>query len=548
MMSPTRKYPGSLLSGLLPLLWLFLLGMILYGQTITYNYTYLDDHEIVLGQLDRINTLSYIPKAFTEDAFHTPAGKGFYYRPILTVSFVIDAVLGGGKLYWFHITNILLHIITTWLLFLLLIEMGYERAKSFFFTLLFMAHPILTHAVAWIPGRNDVLLALFVFPSFLFLLRYMRTNNSVFCLLHYAFYILALFSKESAIALPLAAILWFLLIAKRPWRSILLPASGWIIITPLWIWIRYHALGGSNGYPISESFLSIIHNLPALVPFIGKSLVPAGLSVFPILKDMTLPIIAGVLGIIGLAILLFTTKEKRWAYFIFAISWFLLFLLPSFIKTKSQDADFTEHRIYVSLAGLVIFLLETGAVRRCRMQDAGCRIVFTGVFLVFCILTVYHSMDYRNRITFWNNAVKTSPSHAFNYNNLGAMYFLDNNLTEAEKYFRKAVEINPVEPLANGNIGLVCMNTNRSAEAEKYYLREIEINPTYDNAYFNLGLLYYKNGFVEPALKMWEKTLKVNPRYTDAYRSLFGVYSSLNRIDDAERIRKMAAKNGMEMR
>jgi len=66
--SLTRRY--------FPLLWITLLGFLIYGQTLTYDYTYLDDHEIILNQLDRINTLSYLPKAFTEDAFHTPAGKG----------------------------------------------------------------------------------------------------------------------------------------------------------------------------------------------------------------------------------------------------------------------------------------------------------------------------------------------------------------------------------------------------------------------------------------------------------------------------------------
>jgi hypothetical protein len=542
----------SLTRGYFPLLWITLLGFLIYGQTLTYDYTYLDDHQIILNQLDRINTLSYIPKAFTEDAFHTPAGKGFYYRPLLTVSFVVDAVIGGGKFAWFHLTNILLHILATWCLFLLLAEMGYERVKSFLFSLLFLVHPVLVHAVAWVPGRNDTLLAIFLFPSFMFFIKYLKTRHFAFCILHFAFYVLALFTKETAIILPLAGALYIIIIHRKYTLSLIAPVVAWLIITPVWMMVRYHVLGGTHGYPIADSIASMVRNLPAVIPFLGKAVVPAGLSVFPILKDMTLPMVIGIIVLIVFTVSLIRTKEKRWGYIIFGIAWFLLFLLPSFIKTKSQEPDFTEHRIYLSLAGLIIFLLETSPVKNVSLSGAKTRqhkvfiffILF--IFFVFSVLTVFHSRNYRDRIAFWTNAVKTSPSHAFNCNNLGAMHFLDQNYEEAEKYFRKAVEINPSEPLANGNIGLICMNTGRPQEAEQYYLREIRVNPTYDNVYYNLGLLYYQNNLVGPAIDNWEKTLQVNPEYTSAYDALVNAYTMLGKQEDLDRIRKMAESNGIK--
>ena len=177
------------LTGLFPLLWISILGFILYGQTITFDYTYLDDHELILGRLEQLGHPDQIAKAFTEDAFHTPGSKAYYYRPILTVSFVADRIIGGGSFAMFHVTNIILHILASGLLFLLLAEMGYDRLKSFLFTLIFVVHPVLVHAVAWVPGRNDTLLAVFVFASFLFFLRYIKTcHSSLFILPPCPFY------------------------------------------------------------------------------------------------------------------------------------------------------------------------------------------------------------------------------------------------------------------------------------------------------------------------------------------------------------------------
>jgi hypothetical protein len=256
----------------------------------------------------------------------------------------------------------------------------------------------------------------------------------------------------------------------------------------------------------------------------------------------------GIAGILVISTMIILTKQKDWRRILFAVAWYILFLIPAFIKSKSQEPDFTEHRVYVSLAGLIMLLMETDPVKRCRMLDAGCKIVFAVVFLVFGVLTVFHSRNYRDRIAFWTNAVEMSPSHAFNYNNLGAMYYLDDNQALAEQYFRKAVEVNPSEPLANGNIGLVCMNTGRDAEAEKYYLREIGINPMYDNAYFNLGLLYYRNNLIELAMENWEKTIQINPYFSEAYDNLMQVYSMAGRTLDEQRIRATAAANGIPVK
>lgn len=519
----------------------------LYGQTISYNYTYMDDNELVMGQMDNLDKVSAIPHAFTEDVFHRNNKNVFYYRPMLTISFAIDAMIGGKKLIMFHITNILLHILATWALFMLLAEMNYERMKSFLFSLIFLVHPVFTQAVAWIPGRNDTLLALFLFPSMLFLIRYLKSQKIIHLILHFIFYVLALFSKETAIAIPILGTIYLLAIHKKFSRNLSYLAGGWMLISGSWLWLRNMIKGELDGFTLTDSISSLTHNLGALVPYIGKSVIPIGLSVFPFMKDMKLAIIAGIITLIFLTLLLFTTRKKRWGYLLFAITWFLLLLIPSFIRNTIQDPDFMEHRVYVSLAGLIIFLMETGLVNKIEGYRKRFLIPVIVIILTFSVLTIFHSPHYKSRIDFWSNAVKTSPSHALNYNNLGVVYFLENNLPEAEKNFRKSIDINPSVKLANYNIAYICMKSGRLKEAESYYQREIEINPTYDNAYFSLGILYINSNRIEKAIKMWENFLTINPHSTECYTNLIEAYKTTNRTADAERIRALARNNGIHL-
>jgi len=172
-------------------------------------------------------------------------------------------------------------------------------------------------------------------------------------------------------------------------------------------------------------------------------------------------------------------------------------------------------------------------------------LVFGGTGLLFIVLTFLHTRHFRDQITFWQNAVDTSPTHAFNYNNLGAMYYLQGDLEKAEPLFRKALQINPFEPKANGNTGLVCMKTDRPSDAEKYYLEEIRINPTYDHVYYNLGVLYYNYGRSDDGINQWLKTLTVNPLYTDAYEALLFAYQKLDRKEEYRQMVLKARKNGV---
>lgn len=522
---------------------LFLIGgFLIYGQTIGFQYTYLDDHTLILEKMDQLRQADYFKKAFTEEVFHSGSGKGYYYRPVLTISFILDAMAGKGKFEMFHISNILYHVLATWLFFLFFLALGFDRLKSFVAAALFLVHPLMVQAVAWVPGRNDSLLAIFALLSILTWIRYIRTNNTWSYSLHFLLYLTALMTKENALVLPVLLSLFTVFILKQPLKKLGLPVLIWLILTIGWAWIRYRAIGGDSGVPLVTQIASLFGNLPALLPYLGKLMFPFFLSVFPILADMKASLFLGILALVIIGVMVWKTSKPYWPMILFGLLWFLAFLLPAFIAITHQIPNFSEHRSYAAMMGLFIVLFSCAPLKELRFGQWKVITALSIIGLLFIVLTVYHSRHFKDNITFWTNAAESSPTHAFNYNNLGAMYFLEGDKKTAEPLFRKALSINPNEPMANSNLGLICMNTNRLTEAESYYLREIAINPKFEHVYYNLGLLYYGTNRVEKSLPLWEKNLTMNPYYTDAYVALLQVYKQLNRPDDYNRIFVMAEK------
>ncbi len=541
----SERYPKLLGKGF-PLLWFAIVAFILFGQSVSFRYTYLDDQTLILNNLDKLKSASILFTAFGEDAFHSPAGHGFYYRPILTISFMADAIVGNGSFAMFHFSNILYHILATFLLFLFFAEAGFGRIRSFVAGMLFLVHPMVTQAVAWVPGRNDSLLAIFILGSFLFWLKYLKRGNNRYVMLHLLFYLLALLTKENAFVLPGLIVFYGFAMRPAPLKKYSIAGTGWVIITVGWAVLRYLALGGLNGVPVSIQLLSIAKNLPAVLPFLGKALFPFDLSVFPVLTDMKVSVVLGVIAIALLAGLVAVTKPKQWLIYSFGLLWFLAFLVPSFVSINNQIPNFSEHRSYLSLVGIFIIFMVCTPVNKADFTRMVPIAAVAGICLLFGVLTYLHTRHFKDQFAFWQNAVDTSPSNAFNYNNLGAMYFLNENLEKAEPLFRKALQINPYEPMANSNTGLVCMRTERVAEAEKYYLEEIRINPTYENAYYNLGLLYFNHSHPEEGISLWERTLVINPAYPDAYQALLFAYGKMGRKEDYERIASKAKENGLK--
>ncbi|MHB9020080.1 MAG: tetratricopeptide repeat protein, partial [Minisyncoccota bacterium] len=306
---------------------------------------------------------------------------------------------------------------------------------------------------------------------------------------------------------------------------------------------------GSEGIHMSlmQAMQSIYNNFLAVFLYIGKIFFPFDLSGLPILQDSSF--FYGVIATAIFLILIFWgRRELRWSNFFFGFFWFLIFLIPSFIRPNQQMvADFLEHRVYLPLIGFIIMFLETYFSVEKKISSRG-RYLWGGLFvliiIIFAVINIFHSRIFLDKISFWENAADNSPHAPLAHRNLGAMYWLEGQMDKAQKEYKESLLLNSSEPMAHNNLGLIYASKGDFENAIKEYEAELELNPGYGNALYNLGFTYWTMGRKEDAVEKWKETIKFNPGYLDAYKVLIAYYQDNKQDDLAQKLLLELQKQG----
>src|SRR5438552_9080533 len=135
---------------------------------------------------------------------------GGFFRPLFIFSYFIDSKIWGIRPFGFHLTNVALHSLNAFLVFVLSLTLmrGHHAVTisrkliSLGAGLLFLLHPSHTEAVSWISGRADLIATFFCLASLPCYLAYTRSKRVSRMTLSLSCFVLALLAKESAICLP----------------------------------------------------------------------------------------------------------------------------------------------------------------------------------------------------------------------------------------------------------------------------------------------------------------------------------------------------------
>jgi len=515
----------------LPYAGIALLVILLYRKTILFDFSYLDDNVLIINCFNFLKDASNVIRVFTRDAFYPFTNPVAYYRPVLTLSFMADAKLFGLCPSGYHSTNIFLHIIASCLVYAFLRKMGYDKMPSFLVTCVFAVHPAVSQAVAWIPGRNDSILACCILASFIALIDFVKTGNRKNYAWHLMFFTLALFTKESALALIPLAIVYLCTIGKKddPLKKGRHLFYGWGAVALFWMYLRHRALKDAAQLSTVDFDKSAALIMPAIIQYIGKVIVPVNLSVTPILVDTSL--LYGYCAAALLIALLLRSRTKDPALMIFGLSWFLIFLFP-FLKCSNAGAivsDFSEHRLYLPLAGFAIVMLESGMKRSVKIGGIFVLAISALVVTVLAAVTYRHIDTFRDRVSFWENAVTHSPHSPLAHRVLGGVYQMEGRSAEAMAEFRTSIALDPQEPFVHNMLGKIYMSEGRFVEAEKEYGKEAVYNPLLGETYVNRGTLFYKQKKMEEAEISWKKALEIDPDDINAHKNLAIFYCEQKR-------------------
>jgi len=494
-----------------PYLWLALFVFVVFGWSLTADFTYFDDTAIILDHFPFFQNPANVIKAFQSDV--SLQNHSGYYRPLNTLTFLLDVQLGGKSPFVFHLSSLFYHWLASSLFFAFLVKSGADRRRSFLLAGFFATAPILTAGVAWIPGRIESLFAAFSLLSLLFLIRYARERRFADLGVCGLATLAAFFTKESAVALlPVQFLVWTL-IEKRSLRSrdSWLLAGSSIAAAAIWAAARAAANVGAAVPAIADPVLALAVRWPiAMLSTLGKIIIPVHLTVMACYRD--LPYWWGIVAAAAIAVALWLSPNRRWPRLLTGGVWFALFCLLPCFNLGNLDL---ETRAYLPFAGLGLVLLEIEPPRRfARAAPAAFVLLIVG----YAMVTVNYERYFRDAQVFGRRAVSDSPHCALANTRAGIAATMRNDFSGAEPYFLRAAELEPRWAQAYGNLATLAVQQKRPDRVEQYALATLKLDPKSANSYFLLGLVRLHEGRKDEAAAMWRKCLEIDPQHAGARR------------------------------
>ena len=517
-----------------------------YSQTLYFQFVHDDVNQIV--ENPAVHSWSALPTYFTSHVWEgfDPSTLGNYYRPIFLLWLRINDAVFGNRAWGWHLSTILAHLLTTFLVYLLVQRVGLSRVVAVLAALIFGLHPAHVEAVTWISGGTEPLLGIFLVASFLCYLRSRSGPGRArqWKLISIAFFALGILEKETAVIFPglLLAYEW---IEGPEWdgppqvKSVLQWSGGairriWLyfFVILLYLPARIHALKGFSHLVTPLSTRQLLCTWPELIWFwIGHLIWPVGLSTFydlpavvhPTLRNFTLPAILDVC--VGLVLLVCTRRARTAAFF---ATWRVLPLIPV-LNLRAFAADDFAHDRYlylpsVGLAVLVAIVLKKVLVGQPRYFGLPTSLLFTSLYLAATLAygTATGSFYFRDNLSFFAYNFTKAPHNPIVEVDFASILGEDGLYGPALRIFADVLKRYPDDWAGNYNLAYTYYKMGRLPDAEKYFRVAIRANPGKAGAYLYLGITLFRMGRLQEAIAAVRRATAILPKGR-AYHFVLGV-------------------------
>jgi protein O-mannosyl-transferase len=208
--------------------------------------------------------------------FYTPLffqDQSPFYRPLYVLSFGVDFWLYGTNPTGYHVTNLALHLLCSFFVYLLALELVPGRRGGRVAVTagaVFALHPLHPEAVTWISGRVDLICAVFYLPALLLFLRWLRSEARAYLALSLVFFALALLAKEMAVTYR-----------GRSLPGAVLGVLPFAVLLGAYLAFRTYVLSGVEAYGVVSRPLDFLASLQGFLYRTGQMFVPVNLELLP---------------------------------------------------------------------------------------------------------------------------------------------------------------------------------------------------------------------------------------------------------------------------
>lgn len=477
------------------------------------------------------------------------------YFPLTSTTLWAEWRLWGMKTTGYHVTNLLLHIISALLIWLILLRLKVPLAWLCAF--IFAVHPVNLEAVAWITQRKTVLPMVFYLLSILLYLKYEKNRRPLIYALSLIAFILALLSKTSVIMLPFVLLLcaWWQRgkVEREDIRSSVPFFVSAFVMGLVTIWFQYNRSIGDD-IVRTDGFLSRFAGSAWTVWFyLYKALFPVNLSFVYPRWSIDPAFIGSYLPGVLLAAVLFVCWRYRNSWgrsSFFALAYFVVTLFPFmgflniYYMRYSLVADHYEYQSIIAIIALAVGLCHYW-INRSKTDLRRWAIAAAAVIIcLLCIQTWRQSHIYRNVEILFNDTLAKNPSSWMAHYNQGHYFQEQGRDAEAMRYYAKAFLLDPENPDPLNNAGNILLKQGKTDKAVGYFSMAVRVRPDFGEGYYNMGVALQQAGKTQEAIDQYYKSIKAKPGNEKAHNNLAnalagqGRYSqALSHYDEALRIK-----------
>ncbi len=488
-----------------------------------------------------------VPDKINAEDYHTS-----YYRPLLNLSYWLDYKVWGMWAPGFRTTNLILHILCSFVIYRFLLLLTNDRELSIWCTLIFAVHPVNTEAVSWVTSRNNILATLFALSAHsIYIKAQEKESKTPFLITSAVFYGCAVFSKEFGIMLLPILFLYKKLVRKTKTR-LREDATEFIpffLFLVLYFILRQKA---TSAWVVTEGLGNIwsrVYFTPYLIAANLKMiLLPYNLHSFIIkYPEGYLNWQIGLGSSVVILLVCFVFRFRRNRLFVYSVLSFIVALFPILnVVPTSGISLFSMRWLYFpmvfltpALATLLKSLLKEKKVLTIAVSAS--IVAYLGAYSFFLNRVLWHDEQ-----TFFDVEI-----HEFNntYYAYGCAlnYLKVEEYQQADRYFRIAINgyhSKRPDTLIDYAALLIDMGRPKNALLQLKRASLLSMSPkTKGGWYTNMGTAYLHLKKEKEALPYLKLAVEYSPDESMNWANLGAVYGRLKRYEESV----VALNRGLEI-
>jgi tetratricopeptide (TPR) repeat protein len=541
---------------------------VVYCRDLQDNFI-LDDNFLIFWnrnlELWRNWKLFFVTDVFTASTPNIPVGPvaAQHYRPVYMLWLMLNEHLFGLIVPWWHLTSLLLHICSIYLVYQLGLKILKDGWAAVLGALLFAFHPIHVESVAYLSASTDLLVTVFVLISFLSYCRFREPGGSPIYLAVSLFTAaLAMLSKEPGAMLP------FLLVAfealhetadGQRWTRFLWSLPFFAIVASYAI-VRTVLFGRNLGPGPGFSRWAAIADAPlVLLAYLRNLLWPQQLSFYypgEWISRWTIGKSFFLVFVVLIAVFLWKYYEGQRGVRLQLLWTAILFgpALAAVVTFVKEDWMHDRHMYLVSVPFCLIVASGLTNLKFHRYTPIVCSFIL--VFL-FCE-TGIQVTRFTDEKRLYENAVKVAPQNVLAHRYYAYALWGAGNYEGALQEFRKTLEFTPRDPFVRTSYADGLAEAGHDEAAATEY--EIALRWSHDPAH--RAFLLYRiaafeinhSQFAESATHLRE-ALQLTPQKLGYHAMLAEALRQLGQVREADQemrsevsLQKLSVHERMAMR